>query len=161
VAARASAHRAPAKYALDTNLFIHGYRDAAGATALKRFHTLFAPFEYLSAVVVQEFRAGLRTPRDVARFERTVVDPFRRRGRLVTPSFAVWQRSGAVLARLVAEDGLPLRDVPKRVVNDILIALSCGEVGVTVVTENTRDFARLRRLCVFHCTAPWPDPPEP
>lgn len=147
-----------AKYALDTNLFIRGYRDATGAAELKRFHALFAPYEYLSAIVVQELRAGLGTTDAVARFDRTVVDPFLRRGRIVTPSFAAWRDSGRVLATLVAEDGLELRRVSKRTVNDIMIALSCREAGVTVVTENEKDFARLRRIVPFDFAPPWPSP---
>lgn len=148
----------PRKFALDTNLFIRGYRDADGAEALRRFHALFAPYEYLSAVVVQELRAGLATADAAARFDRTVVDPFLRRGRVVTPSFDAWRESGRVLAALVAEDGLDLRRVPKHTVNDIMIAVSCREAGVTVVTENERDFERLRRMVGVDFVAPWPAP---
>jgi predicted nucleic acid-binding protein len=148
--------RRPAKYALDTTLFIRGYRDAANARELKRFHYVFAPYEFLSAVVVQELRAGLRTPDAVNRFDRTVVDPFLRRNRIITPSLAAWRDSGRVLATLVAEEGLDLRRVPKHTLNDILIALSCRDAGVTVVTENEKDFARLRRITAFDFLPPWP-----
>jgi hypothetical protein len=51
----------PTRYALDTNLFIRGYRDRAGADQLKHFQAVFAPYEFLSAVVVQELRSGLST----------------------------------------------------------------------------------------------------
>ena len=146
----------PAKYALDTNVFIRGYRDTGSAAELRRFHALFAPYEYLSAVVVQELRAGLGDPDAVARFERTVVDPFLRRRRVVTPSFAAWRESGRVLATLVAEDGLELRRVAKHTLNDIMIAVSCREAGVTVVTENDRDFGRLQRIISFDFVPPWP-----
>jgi predicted nucleic acid-binding protein len=144
------------KYALDTNLFIRGYRDQAGAAQLKHFHAVFAPYEFLSAVVVQELRAGISAPEEVKQLERTVVEPFQRRGRMITPSFAVWRESGRVLATLVAEDGLELRRVPKHTVNDIMIALSCREAGVTVVTENEKDFERLRRIFTFDFVPPWP-----
>lgn len=146
------------KYALDANLFIRGYRDRAGAAQLKHFHAVFTPYEFLSAVVVQELRAGLGTPDGVKRFERTVVEPFQRRGRVITPSFAVWRESGRVLATLVAEDGLELRRVPKHTVNDIMIALSCPEAGVTVVTENEKGFGRLRWIVAFDFVPPWPAP---
>jgi len=148
----------PTKYALDTNLFIRGYRDRVGAAQLKHFHALFAPYEFLSAVVVQELRAGVSTAEEVKRLERTVIEPFERRGRVITPNFAVWRESGRVLATLVAEDGLELRRVPKHTVNDIMIALSCREAGVTVVTENEKDFARLRRIVAFDFVSPWPVP---
>ena len=148
----------PTKYALDTNLFIRGYRDRAGADQLRHFHTVFAPYEFLSVVVVQELRAGLSTVDGVKQFDRTVVEPFQRRGRVITPSFAVWRESGRVLATLVAEDGLELRRVPKHTVNDIMIALSCREAGVTVVTENESDFERLRHIVRFDFVLPWPMP---
>lgn len=64
-----------AKYALDTNLFIPGMRTALAATRLAEFHAFFAPFEYLSAIVVQELRAGLRTPAAAKRFDAAIVDP--------------------------------------------------------------------------------------
>jgi predicted nucleic acid-binding protein len=148
----------PAKYALDANLFIRGYRDRAGAAELKRFHALFAPYEFLSAIVVQELRAGFRAADAVKRFDRTVVGPFLRRGRVITPTFATWRESGRVLATLVAEDGLELRRVPKHTVNDIMLALSCREAGITLITENNKDFTRLRRIVAFDFVAPWPAP---
>lgn len=87
-------------------------------THLVRFHTLFAPFEYLSAVVLQELRAGVTSAADLERLERHVLDPFVRRGRLVTPSFRVWERSGDVLRELARQDGLDLRTVSKALGNE-------------------------------------------
>jgi predicted nucleic acid-binding protein len=52
------------KYVLDTNLFVDGFRDARANAALQRFHLLFAPFEYLSAVVSQELLAGASSSAD-------------------------------------------------------------------------------------------------
>lgn len=149
-----------AKYALDTNLFIAGMRTALGATRLAEFHAFFAPFEYLSAIVIQELRAGLQTPAAAKRFDAAIVDPFRRRGRLVTPSFSAWQTSGAVLSTLVAQDHLDLRRVSKRKVNDILLALSCREAGITVVTENLSDFERIDAITPIDFVPAWPSTSE-
>jgi predicted nucleic acid-binding protein len=149
-----------AKYALDTNLFIAGMRTASGAARLAEFHTFFAPYEYLSAIVVQELRAGLQTSGAAKRFDAAVVDPFRRRGRLVTPSFSAWQTSGAVLSTLVARDHLELRKVSKRKVNDILLALSCREAGITVVTENLTDFERINAITPIDFVPAWPSMSE-
>jgi predicted nucleic acid-binding protein len=55
---------AEGKYVLDTNLFIQAFRDEAANAELQRFHQLFAPFEYLSAVVAQELRAGTSNSRN-------------------------------------------------------------------------------------------------
>lgn len=146
------------KYVLDTNLFIQAFREAAANEALQRFHHLFAPFEYLSSVVVQELRAGVRSVDDRRALERHVLDPFARRGRLVTPSARAWDLSGDVLAALVKSGGLDLGRVSKAFGNDVLLALSCREAGVVLVTDNGRDFERIARVARFDFTGPWPAP---
>jgi len=76
----------------------------------------------------------------------------------VTPSFRAWQMSGDVLARLAQNERLDLGRVTKAFGNYILLALSCREAGMTVVTRNTRDFARIQRVVPFPFLAPWPTP---
>jgi predicted nucleic acid-binding protein len=142
--------RAEAKYILDTNLFIEAFRDQSANLELQQFHEAFAPFEYLSAVVAQELRAGARSGDDRRKLERHVLGPFIDAGRLVIPSFRAWQTSGDVLARLARSERLNG--------NDILLALSCREAGMTVVTRNTHDFARIQRVVSFRFLAPWPTP---
>lgn len=46
--------------------------------------------------------------------------------------------------------------MPRSFGNAVLIALSCREAGMILVTGNLRDFARLRRVVAFEYTAPWP-----
>ena len=82
------------RYVLDANLFVRGFREPPANAALQRFHYGFAPFEYLSAVVVQELVAGARTGADRRALDRHVVALFRRRGRIVTPSSRAWRRPG-------------------------------------------------------------------
>jgi predicted nucleic acid-binding protein len=129
--------RAETKYVLDTNLFIDAFRDQSTNIELQGFHEAFAPFEYLSSVVVQELRAGARSGEDLRKLER---------------------KSGDVLARLAQTERLNLGSVTKAFGNDILLALSCREVGMTLVTRNTRDFARIQRVVPFRFVAPWPPP---
>lgn len=146
------------KYTLDTNLFIDGLRQEPAKQELVRFHTLFAPFEYLSAVVVQELLAGTRSLGDQRALQRHIVEPFVRRGRLVTPSFRAWQLSGEVLAQLVRKQSTEPAGVSKSFGNDVLLALSCREAGLTLVTANSRDFERINRVVPFRFTPPWPQP---
>jgi predicted nucleic acid-binding protein len=148
--------RAGRKYALDTSCFIEGFRTPEGVRALQQFHRLFAPFEYLSVVVAQELRAGIRSPADRRKLERHVLAPFERTGRLLTPSTQAWHDSGDLLADLVRREGIELTRVSKSFGNDVLLALSCRESGVVLVTANTRDFARIARLAAFAFVAPWP-----
>ena len=93
------------KYTLDTQLFINSFRNAAANEAIQRFHRAFAPFEYLSAIVIQELRAGATTAEAVRDLDRYIVRPFDKRRRVVTPSAMAWARSGEVLADLRTTQG--------------------------------------------------------
>jgi len=146
------------KFLLDTNLFIQGFRDPQANASLQRFHHLFAPFEYLSAVVAQELRAGARSRDDRRLLERHVLSLYRRRGRLVTPSAHAWEDSGDVLAELGRREGLDLGRLSKAFGNDVLLALSCREAGIVLVTDNARDFQRIARVLSFEFVKPWPTP---
>ncbi len=145
------------KYTLDTNVFIRSFRDRSENHAIQRFHRVFGPFEYLSSVVVQELRAGVVNARAGRSLERHVLDPFRRRGRVFTPSAAAWEQAGDVLAALRNADGIDLKRMRRSFTMDILLAVSCREAGVVLVTENTRDFERIHKHIRFEFIAPWPD----
>ena len=149
------------RYVLDTNLFIRGFRDPATNAELQRFHLLFAPFEYLSAIVAQELLAGAQTPVDRQKLQRYVLGVYARRRRVVTPSASAWERSGTVLAELVRREGLELHRVSKAFGNDILLALSCRDAGLVLVTDNTRDFVRIARVTRFEFIEPWPATTSP
>lgn len=144
------------KYVLDTHLFIHAFRDPAANDVLRRFHQTFAPFEYLSAVVAQELRSGIRSREDRRLLDRHVLRVFERAGRVIVPSAAAWHRSGDLLSAMSVGEGLDVRRMSKAFGNDVLLALSCRESGCVLVTSNDRDFSRIRRHLAFEFTAPWP-----
>jgi len=150
--------RPQGKYLVDTNLFIDGFRDPTANQALQQFHHSFAPFEYLSVVVAQELRSGVHSASDLRKLERHVLSPFVRSNRVITPSFRAWQRSGDVIAALARRDGFEVRDVSKAFGNDVLLALTCREAGMTLVTGNTRDFERIQRIVSFRFVEAWPVP---
>jgi predicted nucleic acid-binding protein len=144
------------KYVLDTNLFIDGFRDRATNEALQRFHAAFAPFEYLNVIVAQELRSGVRRARDRKTLERHVLDLFERANRTITPSPAAWHESGDLLAAMAQKEGLEIARVSKAFANDVLLALSCRESGCVLVTDNARDFQRIRRFVSFDFIEAWP-----
>ena len=144
------------KYVLDTHLFIDGFRDRTANEALQSFHRDFAPFEYMSVIVAQELRAGVRSPRDRLRLKRHVLKVYERTGRVVAPSANAWHASGDVLARMARADGLEVARVSKAFANDLLLAVSCREAGCVLITDNERDFARIRRFVAFEFLRPWP-----
>jgi predicted nucleic acid-binding protein len=43
-----------------------------------------------------------------------------------------------------------------RAVNDVLLALSCREAGMVLVTANVRDFARIAKAARFNFVDAWP-----
>ncbi|MEO7987794.1 MAG: type II toxin-antitoxin system VapC family toxin [Gemmatimonadales bacterium] len=146
------------KYVLDTSLFIQAFRDPSANAELQWFHQVFAPFEYLSAVVAQELRAGVRSAAERRRLERYVLEPYDRRGRVVTPSPQAWHESGNLLAELTRREGVELGRLSKAFGNDVLLALSCREQGLVLITDNRRDFERIARVARFHFVDRWPYP---
>ncbi|MBI4476357.1 MAG: PIN domain-containing protein [Acidobacteria bacterium] len=144
------------KYVLDTQLFIDGFRHAEANLRLQRFHRVFAPFEYLSVVVAQELRAGIRKPRDRWMLEKHVLRAFARADRVIVPSASAWQKSGDILSEMARKEGLEIAKVSKAFANDLLLALSCREAGCVLVTNNERDFSRLRRFVRFEFMTAWP-----
>jgi len=149
-------NRPTRKFVLDTQLFIQAFRDQEANETLQTFHRNFSPFEYLSVIVAQELRAGIRRPQDRKRLEDNVLGIFDRAGRMVTPSENAWHRSGDVLAEMARKEGLEIARLSKAFANDVLLALSCREAGCTLVTDNLRDFERIGRFVPFEFTARWP-----
>lgn len=144
------------KYVLDTHLFINAFRDPLVNETLQRFHRGFAPFEHLSVIVAQELRAGVRHPKDRKALERNVLRVYERANRTIAPSANAWHRSGDLLADMAQQDALELARVSKAFANDVLLALSCRESGCVLITENDRDFSRIRRFVSFDFITPWP-----
>ena len=144
------------KYVLDTQLYIRAFRETEANEALQDFHRRYAPFEYLSAIVAQELRAGVRDPGQGRQLEKNVLSIYARVGRLLAPSMGAWQRSGDVLARMRAVEGLEIARVTKSFANHLLLALSCEESGCVLVTENAKDFLRIQSYVSFEFVPPWP-----
>lgn len=148
--------RTARKYVLDTQLFINAFRDPVANEELQRFHRAFAPFEHLSVIVAQELRAGVKRPTDRKALERNVLRIYERAGRTITPSVDAWHLSGDLLAEMARQEGLEIARVSKAFGNDVLLALSCREAGCVLVSDNERDFHRIRRLVQFDFMKPWP-----
>ena len=76
----------------------------------------------------------------------------------MTPSAQAWEDSGDVLAQLAQRKGLDLSRLSKAFGSDVLLALSCREAGIVLVTDNERDFERIARIVAFDFVKPWPAP---
>lgn len=144
------------KYTLDTNIFIGVFRNEAAQTDVFAFLNRALPVTYLSAVVMQELAAGARTAEAARDLRRGVFDPFERRRRVFAPSIEAFAESGRVLATVAASEGWPRLDEKPSLLNDALIAVSCREQGVTLITRDS-DFKRLAPFVKgFRYALPWP-----
>jgi predicted nucleic acid-binding protein len=144
------------KYILDTNLYVDAIRDAKAEHALAEFLERNAPMTHMSAVVMQELRAGAVTDGQARALQGGIFDAFERRERIVGPSVAAFKECGRVLAELFRDDGVSYRERPRSLVNDILIAITCRENGFTLLTADG-DFKTLRpHVKGFTYLPPWP-----
>lgn len=145
------------KYALDTNIFIDSFRDQEAQGELMAFLTRALPFTFMSAVVMQELAAGARTTEARRDLQRRIFDPFVRRSRVFAPSASAFVESGRTLALVAAREGWQLLNENPSLLNDALIASSCRELGISLVTRDT-DFKRFEPfLKGWRTIAPWPD----
>jgi predicted nucleic acid-binding protein len=144
------------KYTLDTKIFIDGFRSEEAQVEVFAFLRRVLPFTYLSAVVMQELAAGARTSEAAHDVQQGVFDPFERRGRIFAPSATAFAASGRALAAVAEREGWRLLDENPSLLNDALIAASCREQGITLITKDA-DFERLAPFVKgFRYAAPWP-----
>jgi predicted nucleic acid-binding protein len=144
------------KYALDSNLYIEAFRDDDAADSLSFFYRSFAPALYLNAVVLHELIVGSTSPAKVREIQKGVAEPFRRTSRVITPSESAWTTAANAIATMARTERRELRSIPKSLVNDYLIAASCRQHGVTLITRDTRDFESITEYIAVQFRAPWP-----
>ncbi len=141
-----------AKYVLDTNVLIDALNLPPALEALLGFLRWALPSTFLSAVVVHELAAGASSTRQKDLLDQQLAGPFARRGRLFAPSAQAWQRAGGLLAegqRAPTASGL----------NDLLLAVSSRELGLTVIS-NDRGVRGLTRVVPgLRVVAPFPAAP--
>jgi predicted nucleic acid-binding protein len=146
------------RYTLDSNLYIEAARDAAQAEELEVFSSVFLPFLYLHAIVVQELLAGATSSKWQREIQRGIVRPFERRNRLIVPAYRSWRRSGEIVFELVQKKELTTGGVGRSFMNDALLAASCREAGVVLITRNLADFQRIALVEPVRFQEPWPEP---
>lgn len=144
------------RFVLDTNLYIEAARDRTRAEELAQFSSAFLPSLYLHAVVVQELLAGAVSAEWRREIERVIVGPFERRGRIIVPSYRAWKRSGEIVAELIAKKKIPPGGMSRSFMNDVILAASCKESGLILVTRNVRDFERIATVEDLNVVKPWP-----
>lgn len=145
------------RYVLDTNVYIKAWRNPAVQGAeLERFSERHMAMTHLSSVVFHELLRGATSPAIARDLTASLARPFMRTSRVVVPSQSAWTRAAEVIAELTWHDGLDRGNLPTGFANDVLIAASCRENGLTLITENDRDFRRIQKRLKFEFVAPWP-----
>lgn len=127
----------------DSSIYISALRAGGDAALLLQRWARESPI-WLSSVVIEELYAGAN-PSDYRVVEKLERD-FERARRVLVPNLSDWTQAGKVLARLGEKYGYE-RIGRARLTNDALIATSAARTGLTVLTMNQRDFARLAEFC--------------
>jgi predicted nucleic acid-binding protein len=130
------------KVTFDTNIFIS-----------RKYNQLPENF-YMSVVVLQELVAGAQ---DEAELKALAVArrEYEKSERLLIPTAEDWWLVGKVIYSL--QKGLKSQrggltpkmsaDQKYRITHDVLIARTARRVGVTVITDNVKDFETIQRFC--------------
>jgi predicted nucleic acid-binding protein len=137
----------------DTSIYIEALRLGPEAVVGLRRIAAGGPV-WLSSVVLEELYAGAstRSRHVVERLERD----FHRACRILVPNLTDLTQTGKVLALLAAK--YDYEQIGKgRLTNDSLIAMSAGRLGITVITANARDFAKLAEFRPFQWRVEKPD----
>ena len=129
----------------DSSIYIASLRAGNDAALRARRFTSGASL-WLSSVVLEELYAGgdSRAQKALERCERD----FDRAKRILVPNLTDWSRCGKLLALLAAK--YDYEQIGQgRLTNDALIAMSAARMGITVITANKRDFARIAEIRPF------------
>jgi len=105
------------------------------------------PLFYMSAVVIEELYAGAFDKISVKLLDR-MYETFENLGRVIVPEASDWQKTGKVIAKFGQKYGFGKKFLSKTT-NDVLIAFSARRIGAIVVTNNTKDFLRIKEFVDF------------
>lgn len=114
----------------------------------------FLQGHYLSVVVLQELVAGAADATEIKELDR-VRHVYEKAGRLLVPNADDWWLAGKVINSLQrglksTRGGLTPKmgmDEKHRILSDVLIARTARRAGVTVITDNMKDFERIQSFC--------------
>lgn len=143
-------------YLLDSNVYIRGFREAGFGQQLQEFHRVHLSRIVVSAVVVSELLVGAQTPDGTRALRRTLVEPFRMRKRFLTPGLETWERATEIDRGIREQRGNRATLGNRSFFHDILIAATARQMGATIVTFNTADFALIGRYVDIDVVEPWP-----
>jgi predicted nucleic acid-binding protein len=128
-------------FLFDTSVYIRILLDGRFAANAEPAIRRLAPRLFLSSVVRAELTQGARGDAGRALVDR-LSRQLERIGRVVTPTHQEWVQAATVQSRLW--DAHPMWRT-KRLLHDILLAISAQRIGARLVTDNERDFQAIGR----------------
>ena len=136
-----------AKHLIDTDLYIDLIRSGRTLGVIRELYEKEAPGIYFSSVVAQELLLGVRSSTG-RRYVETLLGPFERSRRIVTPNHRQWKEAGDILAQVLTRRP-DLKSKLPGLVNDCLVALSARALGATLYTRNRDNFLLLQKIRPF------------
>ena len=150
----------PDVYAIDSSVYIPALRNGNELVALRQFLRMARRNVVVAGVVAMELRAGASTAQHVNAVD-ALLDQYAQRERVIAASYAAHVEAGRVLAALVARERVVRAQAPRSLTADVLIATTCREHDVVLITANDGDFTAIQRhLRGFRFIAPWPTGPR-
>jgi predicted nucleic acid-binding protein len=146
-------------YVIDSNVYVRAFREVEFGRELQEFHRRHLPRLVVSAVVAAELLVGAQRPDRERALRRTLIEPFRLRRRLLTPTWSTWDLAAKIDRGLRAKAAHRTKLAQRSFMQDILIAASAREIGATIITENTADFMLIGRHVDIAFVPPWPPTP--
>jgi predicted nucleic acid-binding protein len=130
----------------DTSVLVHQISGTPPDEIKERLLNV-RPLTYMSSVVVHELLRGARDDKGLKLVE-SLIKPFEKARRIITPSYTLWKSSAKVLSEIVRENH-GYRNRISSLENDVLIALSSRAIGAIVLTSNKEDFELIRKFRNF------------
>jgi len=150
----------PDVYAIDSSVYIPALRNADELAALKQFLRVARSRVVVAGIVAMELRAGASSDQHIDAVE-ALLAPYASRERVIAASHAAHAEAGRILSALVARERVVLAQAPRSLMADALLATSCREHDVVLITNNNRDFSAIQRhLRGFRFIPPWPTAPS-
>ena len=101
-------------------------------------YSRFLPSTYFSSVVALELLVGCTDDLAVRRVQN-FLSPFERVRRIINPTYENWKDAALIVVKIALRRP-NLKSKKIALINDALIALSCRDIGATLVTLNVEDF---------------------
>jgi predicted nucleic acid-binding protein len=133
------------KVTFDTNIFI-----SRPTVEIYKLPDAF----YMSVVVLQELIVGAEDEAEIKKLN-SARRAYEKEGRLLVPNSDDWWEVGKIINRLQRQrkskggGSTPklAADEKYRITNDVLIARTARRAGVTLITDNAKDFALIQNYC--------------